>query len=73
MAGIRRYHALKELEAIEVECHIMELSDIEAIDVAFLENVQRDNLTHIEEAKMYKTRLMTLDGFKQKYGKKSFN
>lgn len=69
VAGMRRYYALKELGTTEVECNILELNDTEAIDISFLENIQRDNLTPIEEARMYYTRLLTLGGFEKKYGK----
>ena len=57
ICGMRRYYALKDLAIKEVECHIKDVDDIEAIDLAFMENLQRENLTPIEEGKMYETRL----------------
>ena len=53
VAGMRRYHALKELKTNEVECHVRELTDAEAKLVSLIENIQRENLTPMEEARAY--------------------
>ena len=57
ICGMRRYYALKDLAIKEVDCHIKDVNDMEAIDLAFMENLQRESLTPIEEGKMYETRL----------------
>lgn len=63
ICGMRRYYALKDLGVKEVECNIKELDDTGAIDLAFMENVQREDLTPIEEGKMYLTRLKIMPEF----------
>ena len=57
ICGMRRYYALKDLAIKEIDCHIKDVDDMEAIDLAFMENLQRESLTPIEEGKMYETRL----------------
>lgn len=66
ICGMRRYYALKDLGIDQVECNVKDLSDKKAIDLAFMENVQREDLTPIEEAKMYLTRLKIMPEFKEK-------
>lgn len=44
----------------------MELTDIEAVDVAYIENIQRENLNAVEEARMYSTRLKMIPEFEGK-------
>lgn len=65
VAGERRYHACKKagLETIPVKITVMD--DLQAQEVALVENLQRDNLNPIEEAWGYK-RLMELGNYKQK-------
>jgi len=53
VAGMRRYYAAKDLEWESIECHIRKLSDFDAILMAYTENVQREDLTPIEQGKMY--------------------
>ena len=69
VCGMRRFYALKELKVDEVECNVLELGDVEAVDVSFIENLQREDLTHIEEARMYLTRLQMTPKY-QEYVKK---
>ncbi|KKK54713.1 hypothetical protein LCGC14_3081940, partial [marine sediment metagenome] len=57
ICGMRRYYALQDLGVEEIECSVKEIDDKDAIDLAFMENLQRENLTPIEEAKMFLTRL----------------
>lgn len=66
ICGMRRYYALKDLGINEVECSVKDLNDTGAIDLAFMENVQREDLTPIEEGKMYLTRLKIMPEFKEK-------
>ncbi|GAH86055.1 unnamed protein product, partial [marine sediment metagenome] len=62
VCGMRRYHALKSLKHKTVLCVIKELTDIEALDISFSENMQRDNLNPIEQAKMYLKRMEMMKG-----------
>ncbi|KKK45723.1 hypothetical protein LCGC14_3165030, partial [marine sediment metagenome] len=67
VCGMRRYYALKDLKIGEVECSVKKLTDIEAIDIAFLENLQREELTSIEEGILYLTRLKLEEDFLKIY------
>jgi len=65
IAGERRWQACKRLEMDTIPAKILILNDIESQQVALVENLQRDNLNPIEEARGYK-RLVDLSGCKQK-------
>ena len=54
IAGHRRYEACKKLGWRKIICHIVELDDREAYEVALIENIQRKTLNPIEEAEAYK-------------------
>lgn len=49
VAGERRYRAAKEVGLSEVPVVIKELSDSDAVEIAILENLQRQDLNPIEE------------------------
>jgi ParB family transcriptional regulator, chromosome partitioning protein len=49
VAGERRYRAAKEIGLAEVPVIIKELSDSDAVEIAILENLQRQDLNPIEE------------------------
>lgn len=53
VCGMRRYYALKDLKTKEVECVVRELNDNQANLVALIENIQRENLNPMEEARAY--------------------
>lgn len=53
VAGDRRVLALKMLERKTVKAVIVEMTDMEAAEARGTENLQRENLTVIEEAKIY--------------------
>ena len=53
VAGERRWRALKQLEVNEVPVVLREVGDDEMLEVSLLENIQRENLTIIEEAQAY--------------------
>lgn len=55
VAGMRRYYAAKDLKWESIECHNRELSDLDAVKIAFSENIKRENLNPIELGKMYQT------------------
>ena len=54
VAGERRWRAAKMAGLNEVPVFIKELSDIQAQQIALIENLQRENLNPIEEANGYK-------------------
>ena len=64
VAGERRYRACRMAGLTEVPVVIRELDDRETMELALIENLQRENLTPVEEAKGYKT-LMDTYGFTQ--------
>lgn len=53
VCGMRRYYALKDLKTKEVECDVKELNDEQAKLIALIENIQRENLNPMEEARAY--------------------
>lgn len=53
VAGERRWRAARMLGMSEVPVQIKELSDSEAMQIALIENLQRENLNPIEEAQGY--------------------
>lgn len=55
VAGERRYRACRMAGVTEVPVVIRELSDSETMELALIENLQRENLSPIEEAQGYKT------------------
>lgn len=65
VAGERRWQACKKLGFNTIAAKILIASDVEAQEIALVENLQRDNLNAIEEARGYQ-RLLDLKGCKQK-------
>jgi len=65
VAGERRWQACKKLGYKTIPAKITVVNDIEAQEIALVENLQRDNLNAIEEARGYQ-RLMEISGRKQK-------
>lgn len=53
VAGERRWRAARMLGLSEVPVQIKDLSDLEAMQLALIENLQRENLNPVEEAKGY--------------------
>jgi len=54
VAGERRWLAAQKAGLHDIPVIILDLSDVESLEVAIVENIQRDDLTPIEEAKGYK-------------------
>ena len=54
VAGERRWLAAQRAGLHEIPVNILDLSDVESLEVAIVENVQRDDLSPIEEARGYK-------------------
>lgn len=64
IAGERRYRASKLAELVEVPVVIRDVSDAEAYELALVENIQREDLDPIEEARAYQ-HLADLQGLTQ--------
>ena len=54
VAGERRWLAAQRAGLHEIPVRILELSDVESLEVAIVENIQRDDLNPVEEARGYK-------------------
>jgi len=54
VAGERRWLAAQKAGLHKIPVNILELSDLESLEVAIVENIQRDDLNPIEEAHGYK-------------------
>mgnify|MGYP001341622656 CR=1 FL=1 len=54
VAGERRWLAAQRAGLHEIPVRVLELSDVESLEVAIVENIQRDDLNPIEEARGYK-------------------
>lgn len=74
IAGERRFRASKLIGLKKVPVVIREASDDESLEIALIENIQRDNLSPIEEAIAYqrltKEFNLTQDQIAEKVGKK---
>lgn len=73
IAGERRYRAAKQIGMKEVPVIIKDFTGSQRLEVALIENIQRENLNAIEEAKAYAYLIdesgMTQDELAQKVGK----
>ncbi|WP_414042051.1 nucleoid occlusion protein [Macrococcus sp. EM39E] len=64
IAGERRFRALKFNGVAETEVIVKQMNDKETAAIALIENIQRENLSAVEEAEAYK-KLLDLDGITQ--------
>ena len=73
IAGERRYRAAKAAGLTVIPALIRELSDEQVMEIALIENVQRDDLSPIEEARYYSLIQsqynLTVEGVAEKLGK----
>lgn len=73
IAGERRYRAMKFLQWTEVPAIVRNLNDRETASIALIENLQREELTAIEEALAYQQLLemhsLTQEALAQRLGK----
>ena len=73
VAGERRWRAARMLGLDEVPVNIRELSDMEKMQIAIIENLQRENLNPVEEAAGYNALIenygMTQDKVAKKVGR----
>jgi ParB family chromosome partitioning protein len=53
IAGERRWRAAQRAQVHEVPVHVSDLSDSEVLEVALIENLQRQDLSPVEEARGY--------------------
>jgi len=70
VAGERRVRAAKEAGLKTVPAIISELTDSQMMQIALLENLQRENLNAIEEAKAYETLIANLKVTQEQLAKK---
>jgi ParB family chromosome partitioning protein len=54
IAGNRRFEVCKRLGWKKIICHIVEANDKEAFEIGLVENIQRNNLDPIEEARSFR-------------------
>ena len=54
IAGERRWLAAQKAGLHDIPVNVLDLSDVESLEVAIVENIQRDDLSPIEEARGYK-------------------
>lgn len=64
IAGERRFRALKKLNWHKVPVIVKELDDEETASMALIENVQRENLNPVEEARAYR-KVLDAEGITQ--------
>lgn len=73
IAGERRYRAIKKLNWTEVPAIVRNLNDKETASIALIENLQREELTAIEEALAYQQLIelhhLTQEALAQRLGK----
>lgn len=73
VAGERRFRAAKEANLTEIPAIIKDLTDQKMMEIALLENLQREDLSIIEEAVAYKNLLeelkLTQEELSEKLGK----
>lgn len=69
VAGERRWRAARRLGLDEVPVIIKEFSDVEAAQIALIENLQRENLNPVEEALGYKELIEKYDMTQESVGK----
>lgn len=61
VAGERRWRAAKEAGIKEIPAIVMELTEKQVLEISLIENIQREDLNPIEEAKAYKKLLDDFD------------
>ncbi len=73
IAGERRWRASRMIGLTDIPCIVKEISDSELLEIALIENLQREDLNVIEEALGYKELMdkfnMTQENVAQKIGK----
>lgn len=70
VAGERRWRAAKMANIKEVPCFVRELSQTEVMEIALIENLQREDLNPIEEAEGYKNLMETCEMTQEEVAKR---
>lgn len=74
VAGERRFRAARMANLSEVPCIIVDITDTQSAQIALLENLQREDLSFVEEAEAYYSLItdhkFTQEEIAQKMGKK---
>ncbi|MDP9902428.1 ParB/RepB/Spo0J family partition protein [Variovorax ginsengisoli] len=70
VAGERRLRAAKMAGLEKIPCLIRTLTDEQAVDAQFVENIHRKNLTQMEEARQLKKMLNALNGDREALAQK---
>ncbi len=69
IAGERRWRAAQLAQLHEVPILVRELNDVEALEVALVENLQRENLSPLEEAEGYRQLIEEFSHTQEELGK----
>lgn len=64
IAGERRYRACRMIGMVEVPANVMDINEAQMAELALVENIQREDLSAIEEAKAY-VQIMKVSGCTQ--------
>lgn len=70
IAGERRFRALKYLKRSEVPCIVRDARENELLELALIENIQRENLNPIEEAMAYDSLIKRFDYTQEQLAKR---
>ena len=57
IAGERRYRAMSLIQSPTIPCFVLDVNDSQMAEMALVENIQREDLSAIEEAKAFKVML----------------
>ena len=69
IAGERRWRAAQLAQLHEVPVLVRKLSDVEALEIALVENLQRENLSPLEEAEGYRQLIEEFSHTQEELGK----
>jgi ParB family chromosome partitioning protein len=69
VAGERRWRAVQRARLHEIPAVVREFSDEETLEVALIENIQRENLNAIEEAQAYRRLVAEFEHTQEDLGK----
>ena len=70
ISGERRLRAFKKLNLIKIPAYIRDVNDQESLEMALIENIQRDDLDSIEIAISYKRLIDEINLTQEELGKK---
>ncbi|MGD9671849.1 MAG: ParB/RepB/Spo0J family partition protein [Candidatus Nitrosocosmicus sp.] len=54
VSGLRRYLACKALGWKKIQCHIVNITDVQTFEIALIENINRKSLSPLEEGNAFK-------------------